>query len=606
MPEPCDRHGVQVTEPVLSVFSQDVTAARTVPRMCRVGLLMTFRRSIASGAVLVAAIVLATASGEASESPTCFGRPATRIGTPGPDVLSGTDGPDVIVGLGGNDTIETYGGNDIVCAGPGADTVDLGPGRDIAHAGSGDDVVRGGSGNDKILGAGGDDDLYGNVGRDELRGGAGNDRLHGNRGIDTASGGGGTDECASSEMYRLCETITRVVKIESLVTDGLPDLGRSWDVEEVDFNQDGAIDLLLTTHHNPNTGDPEAGHARDGVYLSNGQGSFRYQELPYLPVMDRHSCNSGDFNADGLTDLFCGVGAGAGKNPAKEDELLIQLPDGTFEDQYASWGLHDPQRRSRYQVVADFNGDGYDDIFGTAVAPAIEGFVSESRLWLSESGHGFVPAPEWGLDGIEHTGFWEECVAGNAEFIAVCGSFGEPFRIFGNTGAGFVPLSSPETWDQVASVTMGDIDNDRDLEFLIVVGGTRELAIYHPHTQTYSMIPVGANLMMAASGDFDGDGFADIYLLNRGSACSSDLAQGPTPDKPGGMNRADTIAFGPTFVDRETVNVPSQGCGDVVVVFDTDGDGNEEAIVTNGHHRAWGPYFIVDLAGGRATVPHIG
>jgi len=27
MPEPCDRHGVQVTEPVLSVFSQDVTEA---------------------------------------------------------------------------------------------------------------------------------------------------------------------------------------------------------------------------------------------------------------------------------------------------------------------------------------------------------------------------------------------------------------------------------------------------------------------------------------------------------------------------------------------------------------------------------------------------
>ena len=50
--------------------------------------------------------------------------------------------------------------------------------------------------------------------------------------------------------------------------------------------------------------------------------------------------------------------------------------------------------------------------------------------------------------------------------------------------------------------------------------------------------------------------------------------------------------------------------GETVVVgapyHDTDGDGNEEAVVTNGHHRAWGPYFIVDMADGPATIPNTG
>lgn len=525
--------------------------------------------------------------------------PEVLLGTAGPDVLLGTAGPDVVVGLGGDDTIETYGGDDIVCAGSGDDIVDLGPGNDVAAAGPGDDVVRGRGGNDRIFGRSGDDHLDGGMGSDTVVGGTG---------ADTAFGGHAADKCASSEVYRFCETINRRVEIESLLTDGLPDLARSWHVEEVDFNKDDVPDLLITTHHNGNTGDPGAGHAPDGVYLSNGQGSFLHQELPYLRYRDRHQCNAGDFNADGLVDFFCAIGGGRGNALAKSDELLIQLPDGTFEDQYGSWGIDDPQRRSRYQVVADFNGDGYDDIFGTAAGPIVEGAISQSRLWLSAPGHGFLPAPEWGLDGIEHSAARGDCLAGNAEFIAVCGSSvsGEPFRIFGNTGAGFVALSTPHSWERVTGVSMGDTDNDGDLEFLIAVFGAGELAIYHPHTQTYSVLPTKANLKMAATGDFDGDGFMDIYLLNRGRNCKSLIAEGPTPARPGGVNAADTIAFGPTFTHRATVDVPTQGCGDVVVAFDTDGDGNDEAIVTNGHLKAWGPYFIVDMVAGPTTVPNTG
>src|SRR5687767_13417896 len=43
----------------------------------------------------------------------CAGRPATKVGTPGPDNLRGTTGRDVIAAMGGNDAIAALGGNDL-------------------------------------------------------------------------------------------------------------------------------------------------------------------------------------------------------------------------------------------------------------------------------------------------------------------------------------------------------------------------------------------------------------------------------------------------------------------------------------------------------------
>lgn len=52
-------------------------------------------------AVLAPVLVLLTPAGPAGATPTCHGKPATIVGTPGDDWLYGTDGPDVILGLGG-------------------------------------------------------------------------------------------------------------------------------------------------------------------------------------------------------------------------------------------------------------------------------------------------------------------------------------------------------------------------------------------------------------------------------------------------------------------------------------------------------------------------
>lgn len=115
---------------------------------------------------LVAAIAGATAP--VGPAATCSGKPATIVGTAGPDVLSGTADRDVIAGQGGDDRIDGGGGADLICGGGG---------KDIARAGRGDDQVFGEGGADRLFGGRGDDRLVGGSDSDRCQGGVGSDAL---------------------------------------------------------------------------------------------------------------------------------------------------------------------------------------------------------------------------------------------------------------------------------------------------------------------------------------------------------------------------------------------------------------------------------------------
>jgi Ca2+-binding RTX toxin-like protein len=120
--------------------------------------------------------------------PSCFGRPATVIGTAGNDVLRGTPGDDVIAGLEGNDVINGLGGNDLICGGDGNDVLTSGAGNDRLDGGAGNDVLNAGTGSDILLGGPGNDVLNAGSGNDTLDGGEGNDACNGGLGVDTATG----------------------------------------------------------------------------------------------------------------------------------------------------------------------------------------------------------------------------------------------------------------------------------------------------------------------------------------------------------------------------------------------------------------------------------
>ncbi|MGD9961028.1 S8 family serine peptidase [Nocardioides sp.] len=124
--------------------------------------------------------------------PTCFGVPATIVGTSGNDNFDGTDGDDVIVLGDGDDDLYAGLGNDRVCGDAGNDSIRGGPGTELILGGSGSDTIVGGSGDDTLVGnpgAGSNDD-----GGDTISGGTGNDFIDGWFGNDTLDGGLGNDQ----------------------------------------------------------------------------------------------------------------------------------------------------------------------------------------------------------------------------------------------------------------------------------------------------------------------------------------------------------------------------------------------------------------------------
>jgi Ca2+-binding RTX toxin-like protein len=183
-------------------------------------------QGVAVVSLAAAALVVAQAApSPAADGPrlTCFGMPATIVGTPGPDWLFG--GPDdVVVGLGGDDIL----GGGTVCGGVGNDGLS-GYWRVSSHldGGDGDDIIRGevgpsdvllgGVGNDFVTDSGdtdyedsydpgidvmkggpGDDILASTCGRNLVYGNAGNDHIGDYTNARTAISGGAGDDLIDS------------------------------------------------------------------------------------------------------------------------------------------------------------------------------------------------------------------------------------------------------------------------------------------------------------------------------------------------------------------------------------------------------------------------
>jgi Ca2+-binding RTX toxin-like protein len=163
------------------------------------------------GALALAGLVPGTSSASAT-TPSCFGKPATIVGTPGDDYLGGTSDIDVIHAGAGDDivvagntgTFEEPSAGDLVCGGPGNDILAAdGVSNNRMSGGHGDDDVSGRRGVDILLGNAGNDRVYdvddfdypddSDPGTDILRGGPGRDEVQTRCGSDRAYGGGGAD-----------------------------------------------------------------------------------------------------------------------------------------------------------------------------------------------------------------------------------------------------------------------------------------------------------------------------------------------------------------------------------------------------------------------------
>lgn len=157
---------------------------------------------------------------------------------------------------------------------------------------------------------------------------------------------------------------------------GLKGNGYSMGVAAADFDNDGSVDLFVT------------GYRSDRLYRNNGNGTFS-DVTNRLPLNNTNgwSTSAGwfDYDNDGRLDLFiarymdwdfeagamfCGGPTALLRAYCHPDNfkgaaniLLHQRADGSFDDVSKSSGIADPSGKALGVAFADFNNDGWTDVF---------------------------------------------------------------------------------------------------------------------------------------------------------------------------------------------------------------------------------------------------
>lgn len=275
-----------------------------------------------------------------------------------------------------------------------------------------------------------------------------------------------------------------------------------------DWNGDGLDDVFISRHGGTT-------HL-DHWWLQQSDGT--HHAGPSLPAVDRHGCDAGDVNGDGLLDMYCQTGSsyGDGDTPS---ELWLQQPDGSVIDAAAAWGVDDPFGRGRRPVIDDFDDDGLDDIYLTNWAvPRPDGERNDNRLLLS-TGTGMVESftSVTGKRGARcvATGDW------NGDGLVDIATCGNDLELHVNHGGGrFQDVThllgdNRVTWPRDAQ--LDDVDGD-GRDDLVVVGRSRLQVRLNraPAGVKFSIVHrswghvAGARV---AVHDLDDNGRQDVYLL---------------------------------------------------------------------------------------------
>jgi hypothetical protein len=283
-------------------------------------------------------------------------------------------------------------------------------------------------------------------------------------------------------------------------------------ISAADFNNDGFIDVMIGNWQTPimlfkNTGTAFINYSTDaGVAFMSYGGSINWI----------------DYNKDGKIDvLFANDGMPPRYNYFFRNDNLLSFTNIAY-----SIGLIDSSS-TLCLAAADYNNDGYPDLFlGTQSNP---GSLLTGMLYKNNGNGTFSNVTSasgittdfytWGVEwgDFNNDGFLDLYLASTTGFN----------QLYKNNGNGtFTEVSSSMGLvDNGQSYSCGwaDIDNDGDLDLYVAKGQTYADKMYRNDGTTFTDISTAAGMgelrhsSCVSWGDYNNDGFLDLYLNNNGT-----------------------------------------------------------------------------------------
>jgi hypothetical protein len=335
-----------------------------------------------------------------------------------------------------------------------------------------------------------------------------------------------------------------------------------------DIDGDGWPDLFIGRHSNP------------GWLLVNRGGRFVPAPGVTIRRQDRHGCTAGDADGDGRADLFCSIGAlhGAG---VKTNELWVQQPDGTFQNQAVAMRAADPVGRGRLSLFFDLDHDRYADLFIANRPDRTDGLPSRHRVLANPTGKRYEPRSVIGIDAasgadclraadLDRDGWTDIVMCQRADSRPD----GVGIRVLRNVHGRLVDVTARvglpvRDIPNVVDAIVADMNGDRYPDIVHITPW--ELRVWIRRDDRY--IPGYRRTLVSAvalaAGDVNGDGALDLYVVQgTGERQRGDLML---------VNRGGGWRFRWMAIPQ----VPN-GSAEGVVAIDHDRNGLADFLVLNG------------------------
>jgi hypothetical protein len=329
---------------------------------------------------------------------------------------------------------------------------------------------------------------------------------------------------AGSQSFRLSfgvdPTFSKIMN-GPIVTDRGYCAGGTWG----DLNNSGFLDLFVFN------GDLSSSTYLPFLYRNNGDGTFDKTVATPPVTLPVQSCSAcwGDFDNDGNLDLFIAT--------TTRNLLYHNIGGGAFTGMPATTGtIVTDVAYTLGAAWADYDNDGLLDLFVGGFDISGAGGVAPNFLYHNNGNGTFMTVSNSIL--VQDNASSLSCVWGDYDNdgyldLFICGGTGHgegvprPNRLYHNNGDG--TFSKVDTGDIATDkgysgpAAWGDYDNDGFLDLFVAnldIGGIGNFLYHNNGNGTFTRITNDvvatnvANAYACAWGDYDNDGFLDLFVAN--------------------------------------------------------------------------------------------